>query len=181
MPTVHTFKVAPRPFTRREKTIIRQDVKRFQKIGRDHGCTLLEDYAEFVSERLRRDDEGNLTAKSFELVRGLGAHFGDLLLDYTPMTRVTGDLDVTYLSATEAKNIVDKHPGWLMVDQWTTQSVLIPFVIADRLLVSNYWAASLDDIFDEIVDWNQGYLTKDDLRTAWALGPDLEDADFWAA
>ena len=46
-----------REFTRREKTCIRQDVKRFEKIGRDHHCNSLEDYVDFVRERIRFTDE----------------------------------------------------------------------------------------------------------------------------
>src|SRR5699024_11614235 len=84
----------PRKFTRREKTIIRQDVKRFEKIGRDHGCTTLEEYAEYVTERTHRDADGYLTQKSFGLFRALGAYFGEQLLYNTTMTRATCNVQV---------------------------------------------------------------------------------------
>lgn len=173
--------VTPRAFTRREKTSIRQDVKRFQKIGRDHGCTVLEDYAEFVAERLRYQDNGDLTTKSFELIRGLGAYFGDALLDHTPMVRIAGEMHVNIPQGRDTENLMDSHPGWLLGDQITTQSVIVPLIITDRVTTSMQWTESLDDIFDEIVDWNQGYLTRDDIRTPWVLGPDLEVPAFWAA
>lgn len=37
-----------RTFSRREKTCIRQDVKRFEKIRRGHGCEVLDDFVEFL-------------------------------------------------------------------------------------------------------------------------------------
>lgn len=181
MQSQKTVSVIPRAFTRREKTCIRQDVKRFQKIGRDHGCAVLEDYAEFVVERLRYHDDGDLTSRSFELVRGFGAYFGDLLLSYSPMVRIAGELRMTNPNGRLTENLMDSHPGWLLADQMTTQSVVVPLIITDRVTSSSYWAESLDDIFDEIVDWNQGYLSQDDIRTPWILGPDLEVPDLWAA
>ena len=177
----YIFAISPRALTRREKTCIRQDVKRFEKIGRDHGCTSFEDYAEFVGERTRRDDEGFLPQKSFELFRGLGAYFGDQLLDETTMTRSTGDLRAHEPHDTLAQQIVANHPGWLLVDHLTDQSVIIPCIMTQRIFSANYWSASLDDIFDELVDWNQGYLTNDDVQTPWVSGPDLEEIDLWAA
>src|SRR5699024_8613217 len=106
--------VTPRAFTRREKTSIRQDVKRFQKIGRDHGCAVLEDYAEFVAERLRYDDTGILTYRSVELIRGLSAHFGDLLLHYTSMVRIAGEPRITNCENRTLHNFVETFPGWLV-------------------------------------------------------------------
>ena len=173
--------VIPRAFTRREKTCIRQDVKRFQKIGRDHGCAVLEDYAEFVAERLRYHEAGELTTRSVELIRGLGAYFGDLLLHYTTMVRVAGELRMTSEEKRSIRNVMDTFPGWLVADQITTQSVMVPLIVHDRVTSSTYWTESLDDIFDEIVDWNEGYLTRDDVHTPWIFGPDLEMSDFWAA
>lgn len=173
--------MTPRAFTRREKTCIRQDVKRFHKISRDHGCTTFEHYAEFVFERTRRDEEGHLTQKSFELFRGLGAFFGDQLLNETTMSRSTGVLEQEDQQETLMQQIVANFPGWLVVDHLTDQSVLIPCIMSQRILTSNYWSASLDDIFDEIVDWNHGYLTVDEVQTPWIAGPDLEAVDLWAA
>lgn len=173
--------VTPRAFTRREKTCIRQDVKRFQKIGRDHGCTVLEDYAEFVAERLRYNDTGILTTRSVELIRGLSAYFGDLLLHYTTMVRIAGEPRITNYESRTTRNFIETFPGWLVADQITTQSVMVPMIVYDRVTTSTFWTESLDDIFDEIVDWNEGYLTRDDVHTPWILGPDLEMSDFWAA
>ena len=176
-----SFVMTPRAFTRREKTCIRQDVKRFQKISRDHGCATFEDYAEFVYERTRRDDEGHLTQKSFELFRGLGAFFGDQLLDETTMSRGTANVEKDESPEALAHLIVANYPGWLLLDHLTGQSVVIPFIMSQRIFTSNYWTASLDDIFDEIVDWNHGYLTVDEVQTPWIAGPDLEAVNLWAA
>ena len=94
MPENTVVQVTPRAFTRREKTIIRQDVKRFEKIGRDHRCVSLEDYANFVADRMKTDDHGGLTPKSFELFRGLVAYFGDQLLYETTLARLTGEVHI---------------------------------------------------------------------------------------
>lgn len=146
-----------REFTRREKTCIRQDVKRFEKIGRDHHCNSLEDYVDFVRERIRVTDEGGITTKSLLLIRGLIAYFGDRLIRQTTMERVATTLQHT--------------PGSLVRDPQTFQTVFIANLIFDHLIADDLWAPSLDEIMDELIDWNDGYLDTEDVQTDHAWDP----------
>ena len=156
-----------REFTRREKTCIRQDVKRFEKIGRDHGCDSLEDYAEFVRERMRFTDEGDFTLKSLLLVRGLIAYFGDRLIRETMLERVA----IT----------VQQTPGALVRDPQTFQTVFVANLIFDYLMTDDLWAPTLDEIMDELVDWNYGYLDTEDVQTNHAWDPNTGLHDYLAA
>lgn len=171
----------PRKFTRREKTIIRQDVKRFEKIGRDHGCTTLEEYAEYVAERTHRDADGYLTQKSFELFRALGAYFGEQLLYNTTMTRATCNVQVRKADDRLTQDMVASNPGWLLADMKVKQSVIVPYVMIERLFPVSPWTESLDDLLDQIIDWNHGYLLQEEINTAWVAGYDLEPVGFLAA
>lgn len=170
-----------RKFSRREKTSIRQDVKRFEKIGRDHGCCTLDDYVEFVALRTRRDDDGFLTQKSFELFRGLGSYFGDQLLHNTTMIRVGCDIQPDdpedYLTPLMAK----AHPGWLLSDLLMDQQVIVPYLMAEHVFPTTPWSASLDDVFDQLIDWNQGYLSIEEVETSSLWGDDIDPLDSYAA
>lgn len=176
-----TMTLKYRTFSRREKTCIRQDVKRFEKIGRDHGCTTFDEYVEFVAERTRRDDDGFLTQKSFELFRGLGAYFGDQLLDHTTMTRVACDIQGFHPEDNSIVVMAESNPGWLISDVVRDQNVIVPYLMTEQVFPITPWRDSLDDVFDQIIDWNQGYLFKEDLGTACVFGEDLEPFEFRAA
>ena len=156
-----------REFTRREKTCIRQDVKRFEKIGRDHRCDSLEDYAYFVRERLRYTDQGEFTLKSLMLVRGLIAYVGDQLIRQTGLERVITTLQLA--------------PGWLLRDPGTYQTVFVGDVVINHLITDDMWAPTLDEIVDELIDWNYGYLDKEDLSTDHVWDPDSGLSDYLAA
>lgn len=174
------FEVTLRPFTRREKTSIRQDAKRFHKIGRDHGCVTLDDYAEFVSQRLRHDAEGFLTQKSTDYLRGLGVYFGEQLMNESSLVRVAAELTGKLASPT-AKEIIEGQPGWFMIDVLQDQCVLIPVAINEHVLGGPQWRNSLDDFLDQIVDWNLGYVSRDDLVTNALVGSDVEPDAYLAA
>jgi hypothetical protein len=169
-----------RGFSRREKTIIRQDVKRFEKIGRDHGCTLLDEFVEYVAERTKRDDEGYLTQKSFILFRGLGAYFGDQLIRHTMMGRFACDVRVHGSNNDTMTVMAQANPGWLVSDVMLDQHVIVPYLMTEHVFPTG-WAPSLDDIFDQLIDWNQGYLIKEELDTTCVFGEDLEPVNFYAA
>lgn len=156
-----------REFTRREKTCIRQDVKRFEKIGRDHRCDSLDDYADFVRERLRFTDEGYFTTKSVSLVRGLIAYVGDQLIRATNLERVMTTLQLA--------------PGWLLRDPGTYQTVFVGDLVIGYLLTHDLWGPTLDDIMDELVEWNDGYLDKEDLYTRHVWDPEIGLGDYLAA
>ena len=156
-----------REFTRREKACIRQDVKRFEKIGRDHRCDSLEDYVVFVRERMRFTDEGDFTVKSLLLVRGLIAYFGDRLIRETTLERVATTLQHT--------------PGSLVRDPQTFQTVFVANLIFDYLMTDDLWAPSLDEIMDELVDWNDCHLATEDVQTAHAWDPNTGLHDHLAA
>lgn len=156
-----------REFTRREKTCIRQDVKRFQKIGRDHRCDSLEDYAHFVRERIKITNEGEFTIKSLSLIRGLIAYFGDRLIRETNLERVATTLQRT--------------PGWLLRDPKTFQAVFVSDLIIDFLITNKLWEPTLDEIMDELIDWNYGYLDTEDLHTVHVWDPDTGLQDYLAA
>lgn len=170
-----------RTFSRHEKTCIRQDVKRFEKIGRDHGCGTLDEYVEYVAERTRRDDGGFLTQRSFELFRGLGAYFGDQLLRNTTMSRVACDVLSHHPKHHVTVIMAESNPGWLISDVLTNQNVIVPSLMTEHVFPLSPWINSLDEIFDQIIDWNQGYLGIDDLGTASVFGEDLEPLNFLAA
>src|SRR5699024_719574 len=170
-----------RNFTRREKTSIRQDVKRFEKIGRDHGCDSFDDYAEYVRERTKRDDEGFLLQKSFELFRGFGAYFGDQLIRATSMTRTACNMTLDGLGSEVFAEMVEHNPGWMVADMRLPQMVVVPYLISEQLFVDDPWPTALDDIFDQIIDWNLGYLDQLEIDSAWVIGVDLEPVRYSAA
>ena len=174
-------KFIAREFSRGEKTCIRQDVKRFEKIGRDHGCATLDNYADFVTERTRRDDEGFLTQKSFELFRGLGAYFGHQLLQNTTLSRIACDVQPKGSHGHLTAAIAEANPGWLVADIHLNQYVIVPYLIVECVFPTSPWLDSLDDIFDQIIDWNHGYLSLEDIATIWVFGHDREPADNLAA
>lgn len=171
----------PREFTRREKTCIRQDVKRFEKIGRDHHCDTFEDYVDFVRNRLKFDEDEQLTLKSYELFRGLTAYFGDQLLRNTAFQRVAGEAWIRARDNTETQLGGNALPGWLLFDAGTGQLIYVSWIVLEQVLVAPYRSASLDDIFDEIIDWNHGYLLREDLHTSGVGGPDVGLEDYLAA
>lgn len=156
-----------REFTRREKTCIRQDVKRFEKIGRDHRCDSLEDYAHFVRERMKYSDTGEFTIKSLTLVRGLIAYVGDQLKRETNLERVMTTLELA--------------PGWLLRDPDTFQTVFVGDVVIEYLITNDFWAPTLDEIIDELIDWNYGYLETEDLHTRHVWDPDTGLGAYLAA
>lgn len=156
-----------REFTRREKTCIRQDVKRFEKIGRDHHCQSLDDYANFVRERMKRTVDGEFTLKSVMLIRGFIAYFGDRLMRETNLARVATTLELA--------------PGWLLRDAETFQTVFVGDVIVDCLLTDDLWAPTLDEIMDELIDWNYGYLDTEDVPTPHVWDPNTGLQNYLAA
>ncbi len=177
----HRLALMVRDFSRREKTSIRQDVKRFEKIGRDHGCRTLDDYVEFVTERTRRDEEGNFTQRSFELFRGLGAYFGQRLMDETTLSRLAADVSPGAQHEDLTQQMVEANPGWLLADFFQDQFVTVPFLLTDHIFANSWGQASLDDLFDELIDWNHGYLSKDDVEAAGLFGSDVVPDLFLAA
>lgn len=181
MTTPQPLNLTPRAFTRREKTILRQDVKRFQKIGRDHGVITFEDYAYFVTDRMKRDGFGQLTENSLALLRGFISYFGEELMHETTLARLATDLTVTQSAAQEVQQHWNSVPGRLLVNRFVGQQVLVAGVIQDRVFGTAPWPMPLDEIFDQIVDWNQGYLIKDEVETRWVIGNDIEPEDYLAA
>lgn len=175
-----TLQLTMRPFTRREKTSIRQDSKRFHKIGRDHGCVTLDDYADFVSQRLRRDADGFLTQKSRDYLRGLGVYFGEQLMNESSLMRVAAGF-TGQMADPVATAITEAQPGWFMADMLQNQFVMIPVAINEHVLGGSSWRDSLDDLLDQIVDWNLGYLSRDDLTTNAIVGSDIEPDLYLAA
>lgn len=169
----------PRPFTRREKTSIRQDVKRFEKIGRDHGCVTLEDYADFVAERIKYDEQGRLIPKSFWLFRGLVSYFGHQLLNETTLARMTGEIEDAQFGTSGL--LSEEIPGWLLVDRFSGLSVFVAPLVYGRILGNEYWSESLDDLMDQIIDWNHGYLFRDEVDTPWIAGEAVEPDEYSAA
>ncbi|GAA2044072.1 hypothetical protein GCM10009720_26200 [Yaniella flava] len=166
--------LVPRAFTRREKTSIRQDVKRFEKIGRDHGCVSMEDFAHFVSDRVKSNSAGGLTSSSKELIRGLAVYFGEQLLYNTTLARLAVDFvddDSTLRSAIAWH---EENPGGVLVDRFAGQSVFAPSIILERLDESHRWPVSLDEILDQIIDWNHGYLFREEVETLFITGEDIE-------
>src|SRR5699024_10016778 len=118
----HDIQVTPRAFTRREKTIIRQDVKRFEKIGRDHKCVTMEDFADFVTNRMKYKD-GKITVTSKRLIRGLTVSFGEQLLHTTTMARLP--IDLTGGTQPRSSPLRSATPGWLLADRFVSQTVLV--------------------------------------------------------
>lgn len=174
MSTETILYTTPRPFTRREKTLLRQDVKRFEKIGRDHGCVTMEDFANFVTDRLKYDEAGNLTEYSRKLFRGLVTYFGEQLQYNTTLARMANDVEIEKPCSTLGWAIFQDVPGWLLVDRFWNQSVVVVMIVAERIFRPNPWPTSLDDILDQIIDWNQGYIFIDEIETAWISGDDME-------
>lgn len=172
MPEKMTIRMTPRAFTRREKTIIRQDVKRFEKIGRDHNCVELEDYANFVADRFKKDDQGLMTPKTFQLFRGLVAYFGEQLLYETTLARLTGEVEF------EGQGFLDSVdatvPGWLLVDRFSSLDVFVAPLIYDRIAENQRLPVPLDVLMDQIIDWNHGYLFNDEVETSWIFGENVE-------
>lgn len=182
MTAAQLLNLTPRAFNRREKTILRQDVKRFQKIGRDHGVSTFEDYAYFVIDRIKRDESGKLTDKSFALFRGLTGYFGEELMNETTLARLATDLTVTEDPDAEAvEQYWSAVPGRLLVDRFAGQTVMIADIIYTRVFVADRFPMPLDEIFDQIIDWNQGYLIRDEVETPWVIGNDIEPEDYLAA
>lgn len=175
------LELTPRVFTRREKTTIRQDVKRFEKIGRDHGVITFDDYAFFVADRVKFDDGDKLTEKSFTLMRGLIAYFGEELLYETTLARLATDLSTHNQYQAVSESTWNALPGRLLVDRFAGQTVLVTNIIYDRVFPADRWPVSLDEIFDQIIDWNQGYLIRDEVDTKWVIGNDIEPEDYLAA
>lgn len=176
-----TIQVVPRVFTRREKTLNRQDVKRFEKIGRDHGCLAMEDYANFVIDRIKFDDDGRLTIKSFELLRGLVAFFGNELVWQSTLARLAVDMKSQHPDDEVLEHWTTFMPGWLLVDGFADQHVFVANIIYDRIIRADSWLVPLDDILDQIIDWNHGYLIRDEVDTRWIAGYDIEPEDYLAA
>lgn len=156
-----------RALTRREKTVIRQDVKRFEKIGRDHHCHTLEDFATFVRERLRIADTGQFTPKSLQLVGGLTAYFGDRLIRATDFIRIA--------------TTPQAAPGWMLRDPSTFQTVFVLDLIIEHVIAMHPWEPTLDDIRDELVDWNAGYTETVELFTDHVWDPDTGLNDYLVA
>lgn len=179
MPENTIVQVAPRAFTRREKTVIRQDVKRFEKIGRDHRCVSLEDYANFVVDRMKTDDNGALTPKSFELFRGLVAYFGDQLLYETTLARLAGEVHIEGQGPLDA--LGGSIPGWLLADRFEDLHVLVEPLIYDRIFGHQQWPVPLDDLRDQIIDWSHGYLFTAEVETFWVFGEDMAPEEFLTA
>lgn len=179
MPENTTIQVAPRAFTRREKTIIRQDVKRFEKIGRDHHCVDLEDYANFVADRMKTDEQGAITPKSFELFRGLVAYFGDQLLYETTLARLTGDVCIEGQEPIDA--LGDTIPGWLLADRFEDLHVLVGPLIYDRIFGRQQYPVPLDELRDQIIDWSHGYLFTAEVETFWVFGEDIAPEEYLTA
>lgn len=170
--------VRPRSFTRREKTSIRQDVKRFEKIGRDHKCVTMADFANFVTDRLKYKD-GRITATSKSLIRGLTVYFGEQLLYNTTLARLA--VDITSGAQQLITDLRDENPGWLLADRFIGQTVLVWPIVFDYVTLAPQCATSLDDLLDQLIDWNHGYLFRDEIETPWAFGYDLEPEDYLAA
>lgn len=156
-----------REFTRREKTQLRQRVKRFEKIGRDHHCAVLEDYVNFVRDRFRVTDQKLPTDKSAELVLGLIAYVGDRLIRATDLERIAVSDRVL--------------PGGLIRDPNTFQTVFVDSLVLEQIVGFNRWVPSLDEIFDQLVDWNLGYLCKEDLQTTQVWDPEIGLQNYLAA
>jgi len=174
----HDIQVTPRPFTRREKTSIRQDVKRFEKIGRDHKCVTMEDFADFVTNRMKYKD-GKITVTSKSLIRGLTVYFGEQLLYNTTMARLA--IDVTGGTQHLISTLRSENPGWLLADRFVGQTVLVWPIVVDYVTQGHQCSTSLDDLLDQLIDWNHGYLFREEIETPWALGHDLEPENFLAA
>lgn len=181
MTTAKPLNLTPRAYSRREKTILRQDVKRFQKIGRDHGVMAFDDYAYFVIDRVKRDESGQLTQKSFTLLRGLISYFGEELLYETTLARLATDLTVTGDDPLLWERQWGDTPGRLLVDRFAGQTVMVADIIHSRVFANDQWPIALDEIFDQIIDWNQGYLIRDEVETPWVIGNDIEPEDYLAA
>lgn len=181
MTAAPALQLTPRVFTRREKTILRQDVKRFEKIGRDHGVTTFDDYAHFVIDRIKYDDDDKLTEKSFNLVRGLTAYYGEQLLYDTTLARLATDIAGDVLEHERFATWWKATPGLLLVDRFAGQSVMVASIIWDRIFPSDRWPMGLDELFDQIIDWNHGYLIQDEVDTQWVTGNDMKPEDYLAA
>lgn len=174
MTTAKPVEITPRAFTRREKTSIRQDVKRFEKIGRDHGCVTMEDYARFVSDRLKPNDQGGISPSSWGLIRGLAVYFGEQLLYNTTLARMAADFADEDPGVQLAIDWHEGNPGGLLVDRFAGQHVFVPSIILERLDESHRWPVSLDEILDQIIDWNHGYLFREEVETRFVIGEDIE-------
>ena len=61
-------------------------------------------------------------------------------------------------------------PGSLVRDP-DFQTVFIANLIFDHLIADDLWAPSLDEIMDELIDWNDGYLDTEDVQTDYAWDP----------
>lgn len=181
MTSAPPLNLTPRAFSRSEKTILRQDVKRFQKIGRDHGVIAFDDYAYFVIDRIKHEDSGKLTQKSFTLLRGLMSYFGEELLYETTLARLATDLTVAGDDPLLWERYWSDTPGRLLVDRFAGQTVMVANIIHDRVFATDQRPMPLDEIFDQIIDWNQGYLIRDEVETPWVLGNDIEPEDYLAA
>lgn len=57
----------------------------------------------------------------------------------------------------------------------------MPYLMAERVFPTTPWSASLDDVFDQLIDWNQGFLSIEEVETSSLWGDDIDPLDSYAA
>src|SRR5699024_9133066 len=147
----------------------------------DHGVTTFDDYAHFVIDRIKYDDDDKLTEKSFNLVRGLTAYYGDQMLYDTTLARLATDIAGVVLEHESFATWWKATPGLLLVDRFAGQSVMVASIIWDRIFPSDRWPMRLYVLFYQIIDWNHGYLLQYKVDTKLVTDNDIESEDYLAA
>src|SRR5690625_7602562 len=86
------------------------------------------------------------------------------------MTRATCNVQVRKADDRLTQDMVASNPGWLLADMKVKQSVIVPYMMIERLFPVSPWTESLDDLMDQIIDWNHGYLLQEEINSECVAG-----------
>lgn len=97
------------------------------------------------------------------------------------MSRIPSDVRRVNPADEVTSVMAQTNPGWLMANLWMDQLIIVPYLMTEHVFAPTPWCNSLDEVFDQIIDWNHGYLSIDDIESPSIQGTDIDPLTFYAA